>query len=48
VPALVLFTLLLLTLTGVAAAMLIALPWMEGRLAADPPPVPAELPPVNS
>lgn len=34
-PALVSFALLLLALTGVAAAMLIALPRMEGRLMED-------------
>lgn len=34
-PALVSFTLLLLALTGVAAALLIALPRMEGRLVED-------------
>lgn len=46
-PALVFFTLLLLALGGVAAAMLIALPRMEGWLMDELSPAPVDLPAVS-
>jgi hypothetical protein len=42
VPALVLFALLLLAFTGVAAGLLVALPRLEGRLMEDLAPTAVE------